>query len=137
MNAFMQAALAVALEVATDFTEIPVGAVIVHKGEIIAKAHNQKEALHDPTAHAEILAIRAASAVLGDWRLSECDLYVTLEPCPMCMAAIREARIRRLYCGAYKPANLVELKSPDIYYGIEEEACTNILKTFFQKRRKK
>ncbi len=136
MNAFMQAALAVAEKASTDGLEIPVGAVIVHKGEIIAQAHNQKEVLHDPTAHAEILALRAASATIGDWRLSGCDLYVTLEPCPMCMAAIREARIRRLYCGAYRLADMASPKCPEIYYGIEEEACTNLLKSFFQKRRR-
>ncbi len=135
MNVFMQAALAAAEEAAADFSEIPVGAVVVHDGEIIARAHNRKEELHDPTAHAEILAIRKAAEKLRDWRLSECDLYVTLEPCPMCMAAIREARIRRLYCGASKPIDAPELKLPETYYGIEEDACAAVLKTFFQNRR--
>lgn len=135
MNKFMQAALAVAREAAVGFSEIPVGAVVVRNGEVIASAHNQKEISHDPTAHAEILAIRIASEKIGDWRLSDCDLYVTLEPCPMCMAAIREARIRRLYCGAYKPVDAPVLKNPETYFGIEEDACTRILQDFFQERR--
>ena len=135
MNVFMQAALAAAREAAENAEEIPVGAVIVQYGEIIARAHNLKEALHDPTAHAEILAIRHAAAHLRDWRLSDCDLYVTLEPCPMCMAAIREARIRRLYCGASKPLDAPSLKNPETYFGIEEDDCTALLKSFFQNRR--
>ena len=135
MNMFMQAALAVASEAAASLSEIPVGAVIVHEGEIIASSHNRKEALHDPTAHAEILVLRQAAARLGDWRLSDCDLYVTLEPCPMCMAAIQEARIRRVYCGAYKSPDAPALKAPEVYYGIEEDACTQLLQHFFQNRR--
>ncbi len=132
MNVFMQAALAVARKAVIEGAEVPVGAVVVHRGEIIARAHNQKETLQDPTAHAEILAIRAAAKKLCDWRLSECDLYVTLEPCPMCMAAIREARIRRLYCGAVKPPEAIALKNPEMYFGIEEDACTALLQSFFQ-----
>jgi len=135
MNVFMQAALAAAREAVESADEIPVGAVIVKDGEIIARAHNLKEAMHDPTAHAEILAIREAARHLHDWRLSGCDLYVTLEPCPMCMAAIREARIRRLYCGASKPSDAPSLKEPETYFGIEEDACTEILKSFFRVRR--
>lgn len=137
MNGFMQEALNEARKGAADFSEIPVGAVVVYAGKIIARAHNRKEELSDPTAHAEILAIRRAAEVLGDWRLSSCDLYVTLEPCPMCMAAIREARIRRLYCGAYKPVDAPALPTPEAYYGIEEDACTELLKTFFKNRREK
>ena len=135
MNMFMQAALAVASEAAASLSEIPVGAVIVHEGEIIASSHNRKEELHDPTAHAEILVLRQAAARLGDWRLSDCDLYVTLEPCPMCMAAIQEARIRRVYCGAYKSPDAPVLKALEVYYGIEEDACTQLLQHFFQNRR--
>lgn len=137
MNGFMQEALAEARKGTVSFSEIPVGAVVVRDGEIIARAHNEKENLSDPTAHAEILAIRRAAEVLGDWRLSSCDLYVTLEPCPMCMAAIREARIRRLYTGAYKPQDAPCLPSPETYSGIEEEACTELLKDFFKSRREK
>lgn len=135
MNVFMQAALKAARDAAQNAEEIPVGAVIVKDGEIIARAHNLKEALHDPTAHAEILAIRRAAQHLCDWRLSDCDLYVTLEPCPMCMAAIREARIRRLYCGAAKPSDAPNLKDPETYFGIEEDACADLLKSFFRDRR--
>ncbi len=135
MNGFMQEALKEARIGNADFSEIPVGAVIVHDGKIIARAHNGKEKLSDPTAHAEILAIRRAAEVLGDWRLSSCDLYVTLEPCPMCMAAIREARIRRVYSGAYKPADAPPLPSPESYYGIDEDACAELLKDFFKARR--
>ena len=135
MNVFMQEALTVARKAAKDLSEIPVGAVLVREGEVIARAHNRKEELHDPTAHAEILVLREVSALLRDWRLSDCDLYVTLEPCPMCMAAIREARIRRVYCGAYRAADASRPKEPDVYYGIEEDACTKLLQDFFQKRR--
>ena len=135
MNAFMEAALEVARTAAKVALEIPVGAVVVRGGEIIASAHNETEALPDPTAHAEILAIRRAAAFLGDWRLTDCDLYVTLEPCEMCMAAIRHARIRRLYCGAYKPADAPKPHTPETYYGIEEEACAALLRTFFTSRR--
>lgn len=73
--------------------EMPVGCVIVRNGKIIARAHNEREALNDPTAHAEILAIRRAANILGDWRLNDCDLYVSLEPCPMCAGAISQARL--------------------------------------------
>ena len=135
MNVFMQEALTVAREAAKDLSEIPVGAVLVREGKVIARAHNRKEELHDPTAHAEILVLREAASHLRDWRLSDCDLYVTLEPCPMCMAAIREARIRRVYCGAYRAIDAAKPKEPDVYYGIEEDACTKLLQDFFQKRR--
>ena len=135
MNRFMEAALSIARKAAEDVSEIPVGAVVVQNGEIIASAHNETESLCDPTAHAEILAIRRAAEAIGDWRLSGCDLYVTLEPCPMCMAAIRHARIRRLYCGAYKPADAPVPHMPETYYGIEEDACARVLRTFFTSRR--
>lgn len=102
-RAFMQAALEMA-EAAAKMGEMPVGCVIVRKGEIIARSHNECEALHDPTAHAEILAIRRAAAKLGDWRLTDCTLYVTLEPCPMCAGAMVQARLGRLVFGAYDEA---------------------------------
>ena len=88
---------------AAEAGEVPVGAVVVREGRILAAAHNRPRALLDPTAHAEILAIRAACAALGSERLPGCDLYVTLEPCPMCAGAIGFARIRRLYFGAADP----------------------------------
>ncbi|NLD58194.1 MAG: nucleoside deaminase [Clostridiales bacterium] len=97
---FMRQALAEAEE-ALKAGEAPVGCAIALNGEIIARARNRREELRDPTAHAEMLAIRAAAEALGNWRLYDCDLYVTLEPCPMCAGAISQARVRRLVFGAY------------------------------------
>lgn len=97
---FMREALLEAEE-ALKAGETPVGCVIARSGEIVARARNRREELRDPTAHAEILAIREASQKIGDWRLSGCELYVTLEPCPMCAGAISQARISRLIFGAH------------------------------------
>lgn len=83
--------------------EVPVGAVVMARGQVVAVAHNQRECLNDPTAHAEIIALRAAAATLGGWRLVDADLYVTMEPCPMCAGALVNARIRRLYYGCDDP----------------------------------
>ena len=83
--------------------EVPVGAVVVVRGQVVAVAHNQRECLSDPTAHAEIIALRAAAATLGSWRLVDADLYVTMEPCPMCAGALVNARIRRLFYGCDDP----------------------------------
>ena len=127
--------------------EITIGAVIVKDGEIISSACNQKETLNDVTAHAEILAIRTAAQKLGSWRLNGCDLYVTLEPCPMCAWAIVQSGIRAVYFGSYdtnygalgsvtdvrKLANS-KLK---VYGGIMEEECDRLLKDCFEKIRKK
>ncbi len=136
MNVFMQEALFVAKQALEKHVpEIPVGAVVVRNGVVIASAHNERECLSDPTAHAEILAIRRACAQLGDWRLTDCDLYVTLEPCPMCMAAISAARIRRLYCGAYAPVTKTQSSQTEIYYGIDETPCAELLQQFFDTRR--
>ena len=129
--------------------EVPVGAVIVESltGRVIARAHNRVEQDRDPTAHAEILAIRAASQKQENVRLGDCDLYVTLEPCPMCATATSFARIRRLYYGAYDPKGggvdhgprVYEHKTchhrPDVYGGLSEEACAKLLRSFFQERR--
>ena len=127
--------------------DVPVGAVIVKDGKIIATASNRVERDTDPTAHAELLAIRQASKALGDVRLVNCDLYVTLEPCAMCAQALAHARVRRLYFGAYDPkgggvehgAKIFDHSTchhkPEVYGGIEEEKCTVLLKTFFQKLR--
>lgn len=124
--------------------EIPVGAIIVCGGEVLSVAHNLKETLSDVTAHAEILAIREAEQKKGDWRLSDCDLYVTLEPCPMCAEAIKQSRIRRLYFGAYDVQNgAVGSKLniignvPEVYGGICEDECTAILAEFFKNCREK
>lgn len=97
---FMLEALSQA-KIAMECGEMPVGCVIVRNGEIIARSHNECEALHDATAHAEMLCIRRASEITGDWRLNDCTLYVTLEPCPMCAGAIIQARLGRLVFGAY------------------------------------
>ena len=98
----MRTALAAA-ERATLSGEVPVGAVVVVRGEVIAVAHNQRETKNDPTAHAEIVALRAAAAALSSWRLVDADLYVTMEPCPMCAGAIVNARVRRLIYGCDDP----------------------------------
>ncbi|MBF0247801.1 MAG: nucleoside deaminase [Alphaproteobacteria bacterium] len=129
--------------------EVPVGCVVVdgETGEVLARAANRTEADGDPTAHAELLAIRAAAAQLGGPRLTGCDLYVTLEPCAMCAAAISFARIRRLYFGAYDPKmGGVEHgpalfgqptchHAPEVYGGIHEAEAAALLKAFFQGRR--
>ncbi len=133
---------------AADRGEVPVGAVIISpEGAIIAKAGNRTRELNDPTAHAEILAIRAACAQLGQERLANHDLYVTLEPCPMCAAAIGFARINRLYYGASDPKSggvgqgpRVFQHSqchhkPDIYDGIAEKEAADLLVEFFADRR--
>ncbi len=129
--------------------EVPVGAVIVDSlsGEIIAAAHNEMETRQDATAHAELLAIRQACAKKGQSRLEDCDLYVTLEPCPMCAQAISFARLRRLYFGAYDPkgggvdhgAKVFNASSchhvPEIIGGLEEQKCAQLLRDFFEKKR--
>ena len=98
----MQAAL-VQARAAEAHGDVPVGAVVVRDGQIIAQAHNERELTGDPTAHAEVLAIRAAASVVGNWRLDDCTLYVTLEPCAMCAGAIVNARVARLVFGASDP----------------------------------
>lgn len=142
---FMQAALAAARSALP--AEVPIGAVIVKDGKIIATAHNLTETDRDPTAHAELLAIRSAAKLLGSPRLVDCDLYVTLEPCPMCAAAISFARIRRLYFGAYDvKGGAVESgprlygqptchHAPEIVAGLAEGECAQLLKDFFSDKR--
>ena len=127
--------------------EVPVGAVIVREGAVIARAGNRTLRDSDPTAHAEMLAIRAAAAAIGSERLSDCDLYVTLEPCAMCAAALSFARIRRLYYGAADPKggavdNGVRFFSsptchhrPEVYGGMSESEAAGMLREFFQARR--
>ncbi|WP_112689265.1 nucleoside deaminase [Brevundimonas sp.] len=145
-NRFMELALAEA-EAAGKRGEVPIGAVVVLDGEVIASAGNRTRELHDVTAHAEIAAIRLAAERVGDERLSGADLYVTLEPCTMCAAAISFARIRRLYYGAEDPKgggvdNGVRFyaqptchHAPEVYSGIGESRAADILKTFFRERR--
>ena len=127
--------------------EVPVGAVVVRGGQVIAGAHNAPRGLADPTAHAEVLAIRAAARALGSERLDGCELWVTLEPCAMCAGAIAHARIARLYYGASDPkggavehgARVFEqdqcLHRPEVYPGIGEEAAGDLLRAFFRERR--
>jgi tRNA(adenine34) deaminase len=143
---FMQSALEEARAAAAR-GEVPVGCVIVRGGDLIARAGNRSVADKDPTAHAELLAIRAATAALGNERLASCDLYVTLEPCAMCAAAMSFARIRRLYFGAADAkGGAVEHgvrffaspschHRPEVYSGIGESECAGLLKEFFQARR--
>lgn len=127
--------------------EVPIGAVIVKDGVVIAQAHNSPRTDHDPTAHAEILAIRRAAAALGDERLTDCELWVTLEPCAMCAGAIAHARIARLYYAASDPkGGAVEhgarvfdqpqcLHRPEVYSGMGEDEAATLLRTFFRDRR--
>ena len=127
--------------------EVPVGAVVVRDGQVIATGANAPRATHDPTAHAEIIAIRAAAALLGRDRLDGCDLWVTLEPCAMCAGAIAHARIDRLYYGAGDPkGGAVDHgprffnqptchHHPEVYAGIGEGEASALLKTFFAERR--
>ncbi len=144
---FMNQALAQA-EAAAARDEVPVGAVIVDDhGRVIAAAGNRTEELNDPTAHAEMLAIREAAAARGEPRLPDCDLYVTLEPCPMCAQAISFARLRRVYFGAYDPKGggvdhgprLYQSSSchhaPEVVSGLEEEKAAQLLKSFFEAQR--
>src|ERR1700730_17933970 len=146
MTAFMAMALDVA-RAAGARGEVPVGCVIVRDGAVIASAGNRTLADRDPTAHAEIIAIRAAAVSLGSERLDGCDLYVTLEPCAMCAGAVAFARIRRLYYGAADPKggaieNGVKFFAspschhrPEVYGGMAEAEASALLKRFFQERR--
>lgn len=143
---FMLAALKQAQK-AAEIGETPIGAVIVRDGKIIARGHNRRETKKNALMHAEIIAIDKACRKLGGWRLPNCDIYVTLEPCPMCMGAIIQARIDNLYFGAYDAksgcagsvCDLSRLLPHKLYAegGIEREACESIIKDFFKKLRKK
>jgi len=148
MTDFMEMALAEA-RAAAKRGEVPVGAVLVEgpSGDIIAKSGNRTEELNDPTAHAEILAIREGGRNLGNPRLENCDLYVTLEPCPMCATAISFARIRRLHFGAYDPkgggvdhgpkifGQPTCHHKPEVTGGHREMEAANLLRSFFEERR--
>src|SRR5438128_11116498 len=145
--AFMREALRQAQK-AYEADEVPVGAVVVREGRIIARAYNQVELLNDATAHAEMLALTQAEAAVGDWRLTDCDLYVTKEPCAMCAGAIIHVRLRRLIFGCADPRggaagsviNLLQLPSLnhrcEITSGVLSEECAALLQTFFQARRR-
>ncbi len=143
---YMQMALTQA-QIAQSQDEVPVGAVIIHQGRVIAAAHNQRELLRDPTAHAEMLAITQAAEALGDWRLVDCALYVTLEPCPMCAGAIVNARIPLVIFGASDPkagavASLFRMLDDsrlnhrcDVVAGVLAGHCSEILTDFFRRQR--
>ncbi|MFC0239492.1 nucleoside deaminase [Rhodopseudomonas telluris] len=145
-HSFMDLALQAA-QMAADAGEVPVGCVIVRAGTVIATAANRTLTDRDPTAHAELLAIREAARQLGSERLTDCDLYVTLEPCTMCAGAISFARIRRLYFGAFDPkGGAVESgvrffnqptchHAPEIYSGVGEREAAAMLRAFFKVRR--
>lgn len=148
-NGYMNAALELAQKAYT-LGEVPVGAVVVRKstGEIVGKGYNRRETDKDPLAHAEISAIKQASETLGGWRLIDCDIYVTLEPCPMCCGAIINSRIERVVFGAFDKksgsaesvVNMFELPfnhKPEIVSGVEEKKCAKILKDFFAELREK
>jgi tRNA(adenine34) deaminase len=142
----MARALALA-QAASDCGEVPVGAVVVHRGQVIGEGANAPRVNHDPTAHAEIVAIRMAAAALGNDRLDECDLWVTLEPCAMCAGAIAHARIARLYYGAddakggavaHGPCLFGQstiLHRPQVYGGFMADEAAALLKRFFAARR--
>ena len=146
MEEYMQEALKEANAAAAE-GEVPIGAVIVRGGEIIARAHNRTEQAKDPTAHAEILAIREAAARLGGWRLPGCSMYVTVEPCSMCAGAIVWSRIERLYIGAMDPkagacGSLYNIPcdsrlnhNVEIETGLLGEECSRLMKDFFRKLR--
>ncbi len=141
---FMKVAIDLASKSGND---IPVGAVIVKDGKIIAAACNAREKDNDITSHAEILAIRKAEKILDNWRLDDCEMYVTLEPCPMCGWAVIQSRIKSLYFGSYdskygsftSPVDLRKISNQNInvYGGILESECDNLLKNFFSELRLK
>lgn len=143
---FMNEALRLARK-AFEKEEVPIGAVVVRAGRIIGRAHNQVELLKDATAHAEMLAITQAEASVGDWRLNDCDLYVTKEPCAMCAGALVHVRMRRVVFGCPDPRagaaggviNLLQMPGLnhrcDIVSGILSDECAELLKSFFQTQR--
>ncbi len=150
MEAFHQIIMKEALQLAWEAfyrEEVPVGAIIVLDEQVIARAFNRKEMTHDPTAHAEILALREACARVNSWHLDNATIYVTLEPCPMCAYALIQARLKRLIFGAYDPkagaaGSVINILGKNLFNheievlgGILEEECGAVLKKFFQKRR--
>ena len=145
-RSFMEAAI-VEAEAAAARGEVPVGAVVTHGGVIIARAGNRRQEESDPSAHAEIIALREAGREVGDWRLSDCTLYVTLEPCPMCAAACREARLQLVIWGAEDGragafGSVIDLTAnprlgPPLAHrgGLEAQRCRELLRRFFAKQR--
>ena len=142
---YMQEALTLARQ-GEELGEVPVGALVVKDGQVIARAHNERELLPDATAHAEVLAIRRACAALGSNRLSGCTLYVTLEPCPMCAGALSAARVDRVVFGAYDArggacGSMLRIQKYPLYFmpafegGVMAEECAAALTEFFAKKR--
>lgn len=136
-------------EKAREIDEVPIGAVVVRKGEIIGRGYNQRETSNNATTHAEMIAIQEANAALGNWRLEDCDLFVTLEPCVMCSGAIVLARLKRVYYGPSDPKGgavrtLMHVLEDErlnhqceVYSGILEEECRSLLTTFFRDLRER
>jgi len=145
-NRFMQLALDQA-RIALSQSEVPVGAVVVHQGDVIGQAHNLRESLQDPLAHAEMLAIRQAAQTIKSWRLLDAVLYVTVEPCPMCAGAIYQARIKKLVYGIADPkagaaGSLMNITQDErlnhrveVVSGVCADKCRQIMQEFFKKRR--
>ena len=148
MHAFMKLAIEEAKK-AYQKLEVPIGAIVVKDGEVISKAHNLKETTNNPTAHAEMLAIQKAAKSLNTWRLEECELYVTIEPCAMCAGALIQSRMKRLIIGAMEPkfgaagSILNIVNNPqfnhkiEVIEGIMEEECLQLMKDFFKMLRNK
>jgi tRNA(adenine34) deaminase len=145
-GAYMDLALREARR-ALEHDDVPIGAVVVHHGEVIGAGHNERELLEDPTAHAEILALRAAAATLGSWRVLESTLYVTLEPCAMCAGAIVLSRIPRVVYGCTDPkagaaGSVLDVLAqprlnhrPEVLGGVSADECAGLLRAFFAQRR--
>jgi len=146
MNQWMRLALQEA-RLAYNEGEIPVGAVLVHKGQLLCRAHNLREQTHDPTAHAEILCLREGARLLGDWRLRDCTLFVTLEPCPMCSGAMVMSQLGQCVFGAADQrqgccGSIYDLPGDAALHGVTrwqggvlEDECRRLLQDFFQKKR--
>ncbi|MHC4757603.1 MAG: tRNA adenosine(34) deaminase TadA [Planctomycetota bacterium] len=145
---FMRVAIEAA-KIARENDDVPIGAVIIHNGQIVAKAYNQREQLQDPTAHAEIIALTQAAAALGNWHLHDCTMYVTLEPCCMCAGALVLSRMDKLVYGCEDPKagacgslyNIVQDQRLnhrlEISSGVLRDLCSSLLQDFFQKKRAK
>ncbi len=143
---YMQEAIELARK-ALDAEDVPVGALVVYQGRVIGRGYNQREKLQDPTAHAEMLALTAAAEYIGHWRLENCTLYATLEPCPMCAGALVQARVSRLVFGASDDkagacGSLYEITQDlrlnhqvETVAGVMAESCAELLQTFFRRRR--
>lgn len=148
MNDFYMTLAIEEAEKALQKNEVPVGAVIVKEGKVISKAHNLKEITNDPTNHAEILAIKEACEFLGRWRLNDCELYVTLEPCPMCAGAIVQSRIKTVHIGTFDPRtgacgsilNITQDERLNHWVKVNwvyNEKCSSLLENFFKGKRRK